>query len=52
MMDRALGLKPDIVDARWVVEARHAGRRWEVIIEPDPDANLLVVVTAYAVWEP
>jgi hypothetical protein len=34
------------------VEARHASRRWEVIVEPDPDAELLVVVTAYPVWEP
>jgi hypothetical protein len=51
MLTRALGLRPDIVDGRWVVEARHARRCWEVIVEPDPDAELLVVVTAYAVWE-
>jgi len=27
------------------------GMAWEVIVEPDFDARLLVVVTAYAVWE-
>jgi hypothetical protein len=51
MLDRALGFRPDVVDGRWVVETRHARRRWEVIVEPDSEAELLVVVTAYAVWE-
>ena len=26
------------------------GRGWEVIVEPDADRRLLVVITAYAIW--
>jgi hypothetical protein len=51
MLTRALGVRPDVVEGRWVVESRHARRRWEVIVEPDPETELLVIVTAYAVWE-
>jgi hypothetical protein len=27
--------------------ARSAGRRWEIIVEPDVEESLLVVITAY-----
>jgi len=40
-----------IVEGRWVIETRHARRPWEVIVEPDPERESLVVVTAHAVWE-
>lgn len=39
----------DVVQGRWAVETRHLKRAWEVILEPDPDVELLVVVTAYRV---
>lgn len=32
---------------RWVAEARFRRRRWEIVLEPDAKAELLVVVTAY-----
>jgi hypothetical protein len=52
MLDRALGYRCDIVEGRWVIETRRRRHPWEVIVEPDFDAQLLVVVTAYPIWEP
>jgi hypothetical protein len=49
MMHRASTYKRDIVEGRWVIETRHRGRPRKVIVEPDSDAKLLVVVTAYPV---
>ncbi len=39
----------DIVDGRWVVETLHARHPWEVVVEPDEEARLLIVITAYPV---
>jgi len=36
---------------RWVVEARFRRTRWEMIVEPDHELQLLVVVTAYPLAE-
>lgn len=49
MMQAAEGYREDIVEGRWVIETRHKRKRWEVIVEPDPAVELLVVVTAYLV---
>jgi len=49
MLEHASGHAPDIVDGRFVIEARHGGRAWAVIVEPDAESQLLVVVTAYPV---
>jgi hypothetical protein len=49
MLEHAIALRADVVDGRYVVEARHGGRAWEVIVEPDEVDQLLVVVTAYRV---
>jgi hypothetical protein len=49
MLEHATGHTPDIVDGRFVIEVRHAGRAWAVIVEPDSESQLLVVVTAYPV---
>lgn len=51
MLERASGYCEDVVEGRWVIETRHGGRSWEVIVEPDREPRLLVVVTAYPVWE-
>jgi hypothetical protein len=51
MLQDARRHRRDIVDGRWVIETRHAGRSWELIVEPDPERESPVVVTAYAVWE-
>ena len=49
MLEYATGLRVDVVDGRWVIETWHARRRWDVIVEPDEESRLLVVVTAYPV---
>jgi hypothetical protein len=49
MLEHASGYHEDVVEGRFVIEARHQRRRWEVIVEPDLAAKLLVVVTAYPV---
>ena len=52
MLEHAGGHRPDIVEGRFVIEARHAGQPWEVIVEPDEMLHLLVVITAYPVEQP
>jgi hypothetical protein len=52
MMSSAVDLRADDELGRWVVETTHESRRWEVIVEPDQDVRLLVVVTAYALEAP
>jgi len=47
MLEHAKGYYPDIVEGRWVIETRHRRQAWEVVVEPDPDEELLVVITAY-----
>ena len=51
MLERASGYREDVVEGRWIIETRQRSRAWEVIVEPDPERELLVVVTAYPVWE-
>jgi hypothetical protein len=47
----ASGYREDVVEDRWVIETRHRRKMWEVIVEPDRDRQLLVIVTAYPIWE-
>ena len=47
MLEDAHAIEPDIRYGRWRVLAHHAGWTWEVIVEPDPAAMRLVVITAY-----
>lgn len=49
MLERAESYRPSIVEERWMVSTRHRGAEWAVIVEPDSNAHLLVVVTAYPV---
>ena len=51
MLERAVSLRRDIVRGRWVVGTRHRRRHWEVVVEPDFEAERFVVITAYPVWE-
>ena len=51
MLVRARRLSRDIVPGRWRVLTSLRQRRWDVIVEPDPEVRRLVVVTAYPVWE-
>jgi hypothetical protein len=36
---------------RWQVEARHAGQRWTIVLEPDLEEQILFVVTVYQRFE-
>jgi len=47
MLQRASGYSPSVVENRFMIETMHRGRPWIVIVEPDPDERLLVIVTAY-----
>lgn len=49
MLERASALRNDVVEERFVIETRHNGKDWEVIVEPDATDKLLVIVTAFAV---
>jgi hypothetical protein len=49
MLEAASGYRVDVVDNRFVIETRHRGDAWEVIVEPDYVDSLLVVITAYKV---
>jgi hypothetical protein len=50
MLARAKRLRRDIVTGRWRVETTSRRRRRDVIVEPDPAATRLLVITAYPVW--
>lgn len=47
MLQRASGFSPSVVQGRFMIETTHRGRPWIVIVEPDPDDRVLVIVTAY-----
>ena len=49
MLEHARGHRADILEGRFVIDVKHAGQPWEVIVEPDHVDRLVVVVTAYAV---
>lgn len=47
MLSIASDVRGDIVPGRWVVKTRHRGTSWMVIVEPDVETHLLIVITAY-----
>ena len=47
MLDEARSYRPDAAAGRWVIEARRGRRNWEIIVEPDADLGVLVIITAY-----
>jgi hypothetical protein len=49
MMENAESFAPDEVEGRFVIHTLHRRAAWHVIVEPDADDRLLVVVTAYRV---
>lgn len=49
MMEHATVYDPDVVEGRWAIKARHHRRTWEIVVEPDYELRLLVVITAYPV---
>ena len=49
MLERATRYEPSVVEGRFMIHAIHQQRPWIVIVEPDAEAKLLVVVTVYEV---
>ena len=49
MLERATRYEPSIIGSRFMIHAQHQNRPWVVIVEPDVDSKLLVIVTPYEV---
>jgi len=49
MLQRATAYGPDVCEGRYVIDTRHEGKHWQVIVEPDDEDLLSVVITAYPV---
>lgn len=49
MLENAAGYHENHEEGRWAIETKHHQRSWEVIVEPIPEEQILVVVTAYPV---
>jgi hypothetical protein len=51
MLERATSFDPSVVAGRFMIRARRGRRSWIVIVEPDRQEYLLVVVTIFEVSE-
>ena len=49
MLERPTRHEPSVVEGRFTIHVVHQRHPWIVIVEPDREANLLIVVTAYEV---
>lgn len=49
MLEAATVWSPSDTSGRFVIAARHSGRPWRIVVEPDEEDRLLVVITAYPV---
>jgi hypothetical protein len=50
VLKRATGFEASVVEGRFMIHTRRGQGPWIVIVEPDAEARLLVVVTVYEVW--
>jgi len=51
MLERATAFEPSVVEGRFMINVVRNNRPWIMIVEPDTDGSLLVVITAYEVSE-
>jgi len=49
MLERATAFEASVVEGRFMIRTRREQIPWVVIVEPDVEAKLLVVVTVYEV---
>ena len=49
MLEDASGYHRNDEPGRWIIETRHVGRAWEIIVQPVLHDRVVVVVTAYPV---
>lgn len=51
MLENASNYEPDVVQGRWAIKSKRKRQPWRIIVEPDYERRLLVVVTAYPLSE-
>ena len=49
MPERATGFEASVVEGRFMIHTQRGQGPWVVIVEPDSEVRLLVVVTVYEV---
>jgi hypothetical protein len=49
MLERATGYESSVVEGRFMIHVAHRRRPWIIVVEPDVDAKVLVIVTSYEV---
>jgi hypothetical protein len=49
MLEDATAYHLSLEPGRWRVATRHAGRAWEVVVEPLEAERVLLIVTAYPI---
>jgi hypothetical protein len=49
MLERATGFDASVVEGRFMIHTERGQGPWAVIVEPDAEARLVVVVTVYEV---
>jgi hypothetical protein len=49
MLESASGFEASVVEGRFMIHTRRGQDPWIVIVEPDAEARLVVVVTVYEV---
>lgn len=49
MLLRPASISRQIASDRWLLVARGPRELWRIVVEPDPDRQQLVVITAYPV---
>lgn len=47
MMEIATGWRRARRPGRYIIETKHKGKRWEVVLNTDPATETLEVITAY-----
>ncbi len=49
MLENAGSLVDNHIEERWVIITQHQGRKWEIVVQPLPEEEILLVITAYPV---
>lgn len=52
MLEQAVAVREGEVEGRFIAEARHGGKLWAVVLEPDVELECVAVVTVYNTEEP
>ncbi len=50
MFENAIECIRDNVKGRWLVKTRHKQKNWAIIVEPDVEEEVIVVITAFPVY--